>query len=112
MRVDHQHAIGQRLDHQLVDLRLHARRPLACARRLFLARQPGRQLVGQEGQREIAGAGQPGLQEARRRVAGCSQRSTQASVSSSKVTPAAVPSASSADPSTEPISTGSANSGE
>jgi hypothetical protein len=46
--IDHQHAVGQGLDHQLVDVRLRATPPCGWARRFLLARQPQRQLVGQK----------------------------------------------------------------
>ncbi|MCY1538423.1 hypothetical protein D9M68_739600 [compost metagenome] len=65
VRVDHQHAFAQALDHQFVDLGLRAGGGLAALGQHFFARQPHGELVGQQGNEEETGARQTGLQEAR-----------------------------------------------
>ena len=61
VRIDHQHAIRQRFDHQVVDQRLHLRLDAVAARNAFLARQPRGHLVGEKGQQQQTGPGQPRL---------------------------------------------------
>jgi hypothetical protein len=64
LRIDHQHAFAERLDHQVVHQGMHLRRaPVALCQR-FLAHQPPRELVRQQRHHEQAGAGQRGLHEA------------------------------------------------
>jgi hypothetical protein len=67
--VDHQHAFAQRLDHQIVDLRLHLRAAAAALRHRGLARQPAGEFVGQQRHHEEAGAGERRLHEAGRGIA-------------------------------------------
>ena len=62
--VHHQHPVGQVLDDQCTDLRLHARRDLALLRHFLFARQAGGQLVHQIAHDEVACAGQRTLQVA------------------------------------------------
>ena len=66
--VDHDDTIGHLVDHQAVEQGLLACQAEAAARTALLAHQTLRQLAGQQGDQEHAGAGQPGLRQLRQQL--------------------------------------------